>query len=396
MSSQLQLPEDLQGAPSSSLRVYVALGALEPGAAVSSSALESRTGLSRRSVWRALRRLEARGLLERLPQTTPEGMKQANRYRLGSNAAPADVITLEPSTPDVPRENPAEIDAPRFMAHPETVLPDRIREALGGAPSSSVRVCAALCALEPGDAVSSATLESRTGLSRRSVWRALRDLTDRELLERLPQTRAGLKQANRYRVRGLGPEPRGRAPEARARAAAAPAGLVATPVSAPEATPVLTPLVDEHLVRSFSERLASSMRVHPSGRWWEQARRGDARTVDAFHQDLLKGQASDQEAPDRRTVRAALLEAGRRHRRAEEIAEAARELALEAPEGAPALAWVCDVVERTGATKAELLALYVADLIWLQTASNPRELPADKLEASAITYRRGTFVFVQG
>ena len=386
MSSQLQLPEPLWESPESSMRVYVALGALEPGAAISGQGLESRTGLSRRSVWRALRRLEAQGLLERLPQTNPEGMKQANRYQIRHYPSPADVSRPDPASSDVPSLKHAESKVRSPVPLEDLELPDGLRRALEGAPPSTMRVCAALCALEPGDAASGSALESRTGLSRSSVWRALRDLADRGLLERLEHAGSGvLKPANRHRVQ-----------EPEAGAAATPAAPVAPPVSPPEAPPVATPLVDEHLVRSFTERLAASMRVHPSGRWWEQASRGDARTVDAFHQDLLKAQAPHQPAPDRRTVRAALLEAGRRHRRAEEIQEAARQLALEAPEGGPALAWVCDVVERTGATKAELLALYVAELIWLQTASNPRELPADKLEASAITYRRGTFVFVQG
>ena len=373
--SQLQLPESLQEAPESARRVYVALRDLGPEGSISGEALESQTGMSRRSVWRALRRLEALGLLERLPQTNHGGMKQPNRYRVRSYPAFSDVPSVDPHFSDVPSENRSEEDVPDAPSHPELVLPETLLGALSGAPESSRRVCAALCTLEPGDAVSGEALEGLAGMSRRSVWRALRDLADRNLIERQPQTSdEGMKQANRYRVRGLGPD---------------------TPV-APAPAPVSVPLVDEHLVRSFTERLTASMRVHPSSRWWEQAARGDARTVDAFHQDLLKAQAPEEPTPDRRSVRAALLEAGRRHRRAEEIQEAARELALEAPAGGPPLAWICDVMEQTGTTKAELLALYVAELLWLQTASNPRELPAEKLEASAITYRRGVFVFVQG
>ena len=246
-------------------------------------------------------------------------------------------------------------------------------------------------------AVSAEALVRETRCSLRSVWRGLRDLEDRGLLVRERQHDAlGLKRSNRYRLE-VGRRTTSRPPVPRPlEPARPPSSPVASSPSVVGSEPGPAPalLLDERLVLWCLARLQSASGGSPVA-WWERAARGESSVVDAFHQVLVSPGTPYHGDTDRKTIKATLIEAARRHRRAAELEAVGRALVAEGQGVGAHLVYLADLVDRARVSKQELLALYRSELLHLQGAEGPQLLDPAKLEASRLEHRRRTLVFLR-
>jgi len=79
----------------------VSLAQLEHGTVSSDGTIIDRgTGLSRATIWRALKGLQAKGLIEVHRQTTPAGDSDVNYYRIREALAPEQVVSQGPTAPN--------------------------------------------------------------------------------------------------------------------------------------------------------------------------------------------------------------------------------------------------------------------------------------------------------